>query len=62
MLSGPVAESELSIERTFLTFTGAKDTESRNIWVQQGRMGIEIEGLGTQDVEANTELKHSAFS
>ena len=27
-----------------------------------GRMGTESEGLGTQDLEANTELRHSAFS
>ena len=25
-------------------------------------MGTESEGLGTQDLEANTELRHSAFS
>ena len=62
MLSGPVAESESGVERSFSTFSGAKDTESRNSWVPQGRMGTESEGFGTQDLEANTELRHSAFS
>ena len=27
-----------------------------------GKVGIESDGLGTQDLEANTEFRHSAFS
>ena len=35
--------------------------ESRTSWLRLGRLGTESEGLETQDFEANTELKHSAF-
>ena len=47
MPSGPVVESESKVERTFSTFSSAKDTESRSSCVQQGRMGTESEVLGT---------------
>ena len=33
MLSDPVAESESRVERTFSTFSGAKDTEFRSSWI-----------------------------
>ena len=59
MPSGPVAESESRVQRTFSPFSGAKDTESRSSWV---RLGTESEGLGSQYFEANTELRHLAFS
>ena len=39
-----------------------KDTESRNIWVQLGKVGTENDGVGTQYLEANTEFIHLAFS
>ena len=62
MPSGPEAESESWVDRNFSTFSGGKDTKSRSILVRLGRMGTESEELGTQDLEANTELRHSAFS
>ena len=58
MPSGPVAESELRVARNFPPFSGAKDTEFRSNWVRLGRVGTEREGLGTQDFETNTELRH----
>ena len=60
MLSGPIAELESRVERT-QTFFAAKDTKSRSSRVRQGRVGTESEGLVTQDVEENTELRHLAF-
>ena len=30
--------------------------------MQLGQVGTESDGLGTQDLEANTEFRHSAFS
>ena len=62
MLSSPVAESELRVDRNFSPFSGAKGTEFRSNWVWHCRMGTKSEELGTQDLEANTELMHSAFS
>ena len=59
MPSGPVTESR--VERTFSTFSGAKGTEFRSGWVRRGRMGTESEGLGTQYLKANTELRHLAW-
>ena len=53
----PLAESELRVEMIFSTLSRAKDTESRSSGVNQGRIGTE-----TQDLEANTELRHSSFS
>ena len=43
------------------TLSGEKDTESRNSWVQLGKVGTESDGFESQDLEANTEIKHSAF-
>ena len=61
--SSPVAESESRVERTFsTTFSGTKDTESRNSWVRLGRVDTKSERLGTHYLEANTELRHWAFS
>ena len=62
MPSGPVAESELRVARTFSTFLGAKDTWFRRSCVRLGKVGTESEGVGTQDLEATTELRYSAFS
>ena len=62
MPSCPVAELESRVDRNFSTFSGAQDTESRSSWAQLGRVCTKSEGLGTQDLEANTELRHSAFS
>ena len=56
------SDESIKVERTFSIFSGAKDTDTRSSWVRQGRMGTDREGLGTQDLEANTELRHSAFS
>ena len=33
-----------------------------NSWVQQDKLDTESDGFGTQDFEANTEFRHSAFS
>ena len=62
MLSGPVAESELRLDSKLSIMLGEKDTESRNSWVRLGKVGTESDGFGTQDLEANTEFRHSAFS
>ena len=62
MPSGPVAESESRFDSKLSTLSGEKDTESRNSWVRLGNVDIESDGFGTQDFEANTEFKHSAFS
>ena len=61
MPSSPVAESESRVERTFSPFSGAKYSESRIIWVRQGIIGYR-ERLERQYFEANTELRHLAFS
>ena len=65
MVSGPVAESGSRIESKLSTLSGGKgerNTESRNSWVQLGKVASESNGFGTQDLEANTEFRHSAFS
>ena len=62
MPSGPVAESESRFDSKLSTLSGEKDTESRNSWVRLGKVGRESDGIGTQELEANTELRHSAFS
>ena len=61
MPSGPVAESEWRFESKLSTLSGGKDTEFRDSWVRLGNMGIESDGFGTQDLDANTEFRHSAF-
>ena len=62
MPSGLVAESESRFESKLCTLSGEKDTESKNSWVRLGKVGPESEGFGTQDLEANTEFRHLAFS
>ncbi len=62
MPSGPVAESESRFDSKLSTLSGEKDTESRNSWVRLGKVGRESDGFGTQDLDANTEFRHSAFS
>ena len=62
MPSGPIAESESRFDSKLSTLSGEKDTESRNSWVQLGKMGTESDGFETQDLEANPEFRHSAFS
>ena len=62
MPSGPVAESESRFDSKISTLTGEKDTESRDSWVRLGKVGPESDRFGTQDLEANTEFRHSAFS
>ena len=59
MPSNPVAKSESRNDRNV---SGAKDTECRSSRIRLRRMGIESEWLGTQDLEENIELRHSAFS
>ena len=39
-----------------------KMTESSNSWVRLGKVGTESDEFGTQDLEANTEFRHSVFS
>ena len=62
MPSGPVAESESRFDNKFSTLSGEKDTESRDSWVRLGKVGTESDGFGKQDLDANTEFRHSAFS
>ena len=62
MPSGPVAESESRFDSKLSISSGEKDTESRNSWMQRGKVGAESDGFGTQDLVANTEFRHSAFS
>ena len=62
MPSGLVAESESRFDSKLSTLSGEKDTESRDSWVRLGNVGTESDGFGTQDLEANTEFRHSAFS
>ena len=62
MPSGPVAESESRFDSKLSTLSGEKDTESRDSWVRLGKVGRESDGFWTQDLAANTEFRHSAFS
>ena len=62
MPSGPVAESESRFESKLSTLSGEKDTESRDSWVRLGKVGRESDGFLTQDFNAITEFRHSAFS
>ncbi len=62
MPSLPVAESELRFDSKLSTLSGEKDTESRDSWVRLVKVGRESDGLRTQDLAANTEFRHSAFS
>ena len=62
MPSGPVSESESRLDRNFSAFSGAKDTESTRIWVRLDSVDSKSEGSGTQNFEANTELRNSVFS
>ena len=62
MPSGPVAESELRFDSKLSTLSEEKDTDSRDSWVRLGNVGTESHGFGTQDLETNTEFRHSAFS
>ena len=62
MPSGPVAESESRFDSKLSTLSGEKETESRDSWVRLGKVGTESDGFWTQDLEANTEFRHFAFS
>ena len=62
MPSGPVAESESRFDSKLSTLSGEKDTESKDSWVRLGKVGTESDGFRTQDFDANTEFRHSAFS
>ena len=59
---GPVAESESRFDSKLSTLSEEKDTESRDSWVRLGKMGTESDGFWTQDLDANMEFRHSAFS
>ena len=61
MPSGPVAESESRFDSKLSTLSGGKDTESRDSWVRLDKVGTESDGFRTQDFDANTEFRHSAF-
>ena len=56
------AESESRFDSKLSTLSGENDTESSNSWVRFGKVGLESDGFGTQDLEANTQFWHSAFS
>ena len=62
MPSGPVAESESRFDSRLSTLSGEKDTESRDSWVRLSKVDRESDGFWTQDLAANTEFWHSAFS
>ena len=62
MPSGPVAESESRFDSKLSTLSGEKDTESSDSWVRLRKMCGESDGFWTQDLAANTEFRHSAFS
>ena len=62
MPSGPVAESESRFDSKLSTLSGEKETESRDNCVRLGKVGIESDGFWTQDFDANTQFRHSAFS
>ena len=62
MPSGPVVESESRFDCKLSTLSGKKDTESRDSWVRRGKVGTESDGFWTQDFNANTVFRHSAFS
>ena len=62
MPSGPVAESESMFDSKLSTLSGEKETESRNSCVWLSKVATESDGFGTQDLEANMEFRHSAFS
>ena len=62
MPSGPDAESESRFHSKISTLSEEKDTESRDSSVRLGKVGTESDGFRTQDFDANTEFRHSAFS
>ena len=62
MSSGPVAKSDLRFDSKLSTLLGEKDTESKNSSVRLGKVGTESNRFGMQNLEANTEFRHSAFS
>ena len=62
MPSGPVVESEMRFDIKLSTLSEEKDAESRDSCVRLGKVGTESDGFGTQDLDANTEFRHSAFS
>ena len=62
MPSGPVAESESLFDSKLSTLSEEKDTESRDSLVRLGNVGTESDGFRSQDFDANTEFRHSAFS
>ena len=55
-------KSESRVARNLSTFSGKKDRESRSSYVQLVRVGKKARGWGQTIFEANTELRHSAFS
>ena len=62
MPSGPVAESESRFDSKLSTLSEVKDTSSRDSWVRLGKVGTQSDGFRMQDFDANTEVRHSAFS
>ena len=52
----------LRFDSKLSTLSEEKDTESRDSWVRLGKVGTESNGFQTQDLDANTEFRHSAFS
>ena len=62
MPSGAVAESEARFESKLSTLSKENYTESRDSWVQLVKVGTESDGFLTQDFDANTEFRYSAFS
>ena len=62
MPSGLVAESESRFDSKLSTLSEEKDTESREIWVRLGKVGTQSDGFQTQNLDANNEFRHLAFS
>ena len=62
MPSGPVAESESRFDSKLSTLSDENDTECRGSCIRLDKVGTESDGFRTQDFDANTEFRHSAFS
>ena len=58
----PITEAGSRPEGTFSTSSGEEDTESSVQWVQGAKMGAELDGMDSRDLEVKTEFRHSALS
>ena len=61
MPSGLIAEAGSLPDRTFSIFSGEKDIESNRQRVCRGKIGTELDGFDTCDLEATTESPRLRF-